>query len=431
MDLIVAIAFCLLMQALFNGAEIILVSADRHGLANRARVGERGAATALRLLDHPDRALATTLTGANLFVVLGTVLTTSRLLPRFGAQAAWVTVGVITPLVILLGGIVPKSFAQPRADRLAGPAARFIRFSEGLLYPLVWLTVLFARFLSRPFGGVPPLSGIVTREELRLLLQMSRTGSDVEAHERTMVRRAFHFGEKKVGDIFRPLVHVVALPEEATCRDAAALASLSGYSRYPVYRERIDHVVGFLHVIDIVEHPADAPVRPLMRKALYVPELMPIDELMGKFREEGTSFAVVVDEYGGVTGIVTAEDVVEEIVGEIEDEYDRGMAYYKKTPSGEFLVPGRMEVGRFEEELGVPLPRGDYSTLGGMLISVAGRIPAEGESFVFPGAEFTVAAASERAVKEVRVRLGDRGAAVPHPGEGNAASGPASREEMD
>jgi CBS domain containing-hemolysin-like protein len=258
---------------------------------------------------------------------------------------------------------------------------------------------------------------MVTREELRIILQMSRSGSDVEAHERTMVRRVFHFGEKKVADIFRPLVHVVALPEEGTCRDAAALASLSGYSRYPVYRERIDHVVGFLHVIDIVGQPPDSPVRPLMRKALYVPELMPVDELMRNFQEAGTSFAVVVDEHGGVTGIVTAEDVVEEVVGEIEDEYDRGMEYYKKISTGVFLVPGRMEVGRFAEEMGISLPDGDYSTLGGMLISLAGRIPAAGESFEVPGAEFTVAAASERAVKEVRVRLVGRPAGVPHEDE--------------
>ncbi len=408
MDLAVTIAICLLMQALFNGAEIVLVSADRHRLSERSRSGERGAATALKLLEHPDRALATTLTGTNIFVVLGTVLTTSHLLPRYGDKAAWIAVAVITPLVILLGGVVPKSFAQPRADRLAGPAARFIRFSEGVLYPLVAVTAFLARILSKPFGGVPPLHGIITREELRLILQLSRSGSDLEAHERTMVRRVFHFGEKKVVDIFRPLVHVMALPEESTCQDAAALASLSGYSRYPVYRDRIDHVVGFLHVIDIVGQSPAAPIRPLMRKALYVPELMPIDELMRKFQGAGTSFAVVVDEYGGVTGIVTAEDVVEEVVGEIEDEYDRRMEYHKRTASGEFLVPGRMEVGRFEEAMGLSLPDGDYSTLGGMLISLAGRIPAEGETFSVPGAEITVTAASERAVKEMRIRLTGR-----------------------
>ena len=431
MYLLLAISFCLLMQALFNGAEIILVSADRHKLADRSRSGERGAASALELLEHPDRALATTLAGQNIFVVLGTVLTTSHLLPSYGGKAAWIAVGVITPLVILLGGIVPKSFAQPRADRLAVPAARVIRFSERVLYPIVSVTAFFARILSRPFGGVAPLYGIVTREELRLILQMSRSGTDLEAHERTMVRRVFHFGEKKVGDIFRPLVHVVALPEEGTCREAAALASSSGYSRYPVYRDRIDHVVGFLHVIDTVGQPADAPIRPLMRKALYVPELMPIDELMRKFQEAGTAFAVVVDEYGGVTGIVTAEDVVEEVVGEIEDEYDRGMEYYRKIPSGEFLVPGRMEVGRFEEEMRVSLPDGDYSTLGGMLTSLAGRIPAEGETFSVPGAEFTVAAASERAVKEVRVRLTGRPAGEPYPEEDGEGPGSDLWEESD
>jgi CBS domain containing-hemolysin-like protein len=200
----------------------------------------------------------------------------------------------------------------------------------------------------------------------------------------------------------------VALPEEAVCRDAALLASRSGYSRYPVYRERIDRVVGFLHVLDAVGSPPDAPVLPLLRKALFVPELMPIDELMRRFQAERTSFAVVVDEFGGVTGIVTAEDVVEEVVGEIEDEYDRGMEYYKKIAPDEFQVPGSMEIRRFEEELGASLPAGDYSTVGGMIISLAGRIPAAGERFAVPGVAFTVARATERAVKEVRAKLSSR-----------------------
>jgi CBS domain containing-hemolysin-like protein len=246
---------------------------------------------------------------------------------------------------------------------------------------------------------------MITREDLWLILQMSRTGSDVEPHEQVMVRRVFHFGETKVADIFRPLAQVVALPEEATCRDAARLASGSGYSRYPVYRERIDQVVGFLHVLDTMGQNPDSSIKPLLRRALFVPELMPIDELMRRFRAERTSFALVVDEFGGVTGLVTAEDVVEEVVGEIEDEYDRGMEYYKKVAPGEFLVPARMEADRLGEEIGLKLPEGDYKTVGGLLISLAGRIPAAGETFTIPGAVLTVAAATERAVKEVRVRL--------------------------
>src|SRR4030067_29144 len=134
-------------------------------------------------------------------------------------------------------------------------------------------------------------------------------------------------------------------------------------------------------------------------------------------QEAGTSFAVVVDEYGGVTGIVTAEDVVEEVVGEIEDEYDRGMEYYKKIAPNEFLVPGSMEIRRFEEELGASLPAGDYSTVGGILISLAGRIPAAGERFTVPGAVFTVVRATERAVKEGRVRVSSRRGGGGGPGE--------------
>ncbi len=411
MEIVLAVAFCLLMEGLFTGSEMVLVSADRHKLTERARRGDRGAATALDLLSRPDRTLATTLTGTDLFVVLNTVIAASYFLPRLDVRAQWATVAVITPLVILFGEIVPKSLARARADALAGAAARFVKLASLALYPLVAVVSFLGRALSRPFGGVPPLHEAVTREELRLILRMSRAGSDVEAHERAMVRRAFTFGETTVTDIFRPLAQVAALPEGASCRDAALLASRSGYTRYPAFRERVDHVVGFLHVLDVVGQPPDAPIAPLLRKALFVPEPMPIDELMGTFREAGTSFAVVVDEYGGVTGIVTAEDVVEEVVGEIEDEYDRRMEYYRKIGSDEYLVPGRMEVGRFEEELRVRLPEGDYSTVGGMLTALAGRIPAAGERFDLPGASFTVEKASERVVIEVRVRLAPGGEA--------------------
>jgi len=404
MELAILIAGCLLMQGVYEGAEMVLVSADRHRLAERARRGEGGAKLAMALLTRPDRVLATTLTTTNIFIVLCSVLTTSRLLPAYGPYADWISVGIITPLVILLGQVVPKSFARPRADRLVGAAALVIRFAQVALYPIISAVSFLARALAAPFGGVPPLRALVTREELALILRMTHgSGTDVEAHERVMVRRVFHFGEKRVADVFRPLAQVVALPESAACRDAALAAAQSGFSRYPVYHGRVDQVVGYLHILDIVGSPPDASVLPLLRKPLFVPEPMPLDELLRAFRGARTSFALVVDEFGGVTGIVTAEDVVEEVVGEIEDEYDRRMEYYTKISENEFLVPGRMEVGRFGEELGVRLPEGEYATVGGFLTSLAGRIPAAGETFGVQGARLKVLSVSERAVLEVRV----------------------------
>jgi len=415
--IVAAVAVCLVMEGLFTGAEMVLVSADRVRLAGRARRGERGARVALDLLARPDRALATTLSGTNLFVVLLGVLLTAWFLPRFGARAEWAAVGLASPLVILFGEVIPKTVARARADRLADAAAFFVRGAEVALAPLVGLVSGAARLLSRPFGGILSLEPALTREEMRLIVEEGGTGSDVEPHERTMVRRAFAFGEKKVGDVFRPLPQVVALPEDATCADAAQAASRSGYTRYPVYRERVDRVIGYIHVLDTVGVSPQEPVAAFLRKPLIVPELMPLDELMRRFRQAGTTFAVVVDEFGGTTGIVTAEDVVEEIVGEIEDEYDRRMEYYRRISPEEVLVPGRMEVGRFEEEFGVRLPQGRYATVGGMLTALAERIPAAGESFSVPGALFTVETASDRAVLSVRVRI------VKPPGGGGEEQG--------
>jgi len=405
MELAGLIVLCLFGQGLYEGSEMVLVSADRYRLRERALRGARGAKLALSLLARPDRILATTLTTTNIFIALGSVLTTSRLLPSYGELAPWISVGVVTPLIILFGQVVPKSFARQRADRLVLPAARVIRFAQVLLYPVVTAASFAARVISMPFGGVPPLGVLVTREELVLMLKMTHGGgSDVEAHERVMVRRVFHFGETRVLDVYRPLPQVAALPEGSSCRDAALAAARSGYSRYPVYRDRVDQVVGYLHVLDIAGSPPDASILPFLRKPLYVPELMPLDGLLLSFREARTSFAVVVDEFGGVSGIVTAEDVVEEVVGEIEDEYDRRMEYYTKVSDDEYVVPGRMEIDRFAEETGIRLAEGDYTTVGGFLTSLAGRIPAAGETFDVPGTTLRVERVSERAVLEVRVR---------------------------
>src|SRR4030067_12735 len=208
------------MEGLCTGAEMVLVPADPPQLTDGVRRGERGAATALALLEHPDRALATTLTGTNIFVVLSTVLTTSHFLPRYGGRAAWIAVGVIPPLVILFGEVVPKSFAQPRADRLVGPAARFIWFAQWGLYPLVSVAGFFARGLSPPLGPVPPpppprarlfpLSGVPGAAQPRRRVSspdrhrgtaagLSRSA----AHAKSPLRARDDAGRRTAGDIFR------------------------------------------------------------------------------------------------------------------------------------------------------------------------------------------------------------------------------------
>jgi len=405
MWILALIALCLIGQGLFEGAEMVLVSADRNRLKERASRGERGAELALSILARPDRILATTLTTSNVFIVSGSIIATAHFLELYGRYAEWISVIVFTPLVILLGQAVPKSFARHHADRLVGVAARVVRFAQIILYPIVTAGSYLARVIAKPFGGVPPLEVLVTREELALMLRMTHEGgSDVEPHERVMVRRAFHFGETRVFDVYRPLPQTAVLPDSASCRDAAVAASASGFSRYPVYSDRVDNVIGFLHVLDIVGQPLDSSILGLLRKALFVPELMPIDDLLKSFREARTSFAVVVDEFGGVSGIVTAEDVVEEVVGEIEDEYDRRVEYYTKVSKDEFIFPGRMELGRLTEETGLRFEEGEYTTVGGFLTSLAGRIPAVREWFEAPGAILSAEKVSERAVLEVRIR---------------------------
>jgi CBS domain containing-hemolysin-like protein len=413
-SLVLLITVCLLFEGLYTGSEMVIVAADRNRLHERARRGEKGAASALALLERPEKAIAVCLTGTNFFVVLSSVAVTSTLLPAFGDGASWIAAAVVTPLVVLFGEILPKSVAVTRADRLVVPATRLVRATRWILFPVVEPAFLLGQGVARLFGGgTEGGGGSPDREELRLLLQASREDTDMAPEERVMVRRVFRFGERRVRDIYRPLAEVAAIPAGVTCREAAREAARHGYSRYPVYRDRPDRVTGFLHVLDVVGQPPDSSIQPLVRKCLFVPEVMPVDDLMRRFRTAGTSFASVVDEFGGVSGIVTAEDVVEEVVGEIEDEYDEEVDYHGKAGEREFTVPGRLDVVRLEEMTGLSLPKGEYASVGGMVTALAERIPSEGESFEAGGALFTVVRATERAVKQVRVRLPEPGAGGP------------------
>jgi CBS domain containing-hemolysin-like protein len=248
----------------------------------------------------------------------------------------------------------------------------------------------------------------ITREELKFLVQEGNHQTDLETEERRMIHKIINFGETTVHEAMIPLIEVVALPSGATVAVAVAVVSEDHFARIPVYEERIDQIVGIVHAFDLLSEDPDTPIGPLIRPAYYVPESKLVDDLLEEMQRRRVQMAIVVDEYGGVVGIATVEDLLEEIVGEIEDEYDEEPPAFRRLADGSYIVDARMEVDRLNEELGTQLPEGEYETLGGFLIHLLQKIPETGEEAQFQGMRFLITESDERSILKVRIRLADR-----------------------
>jgi len=262
----------------------------------------------------------------------------------------------------------------------------------------------FAWGLQKLMGGGRAGAFRYTRDELKLLLTNHSSGSDMDKQGRQMIDRIFDFSETLVEEAMIPLVEVEAVSEKATVDEALHKILHNMYSRYPVYSERIDNVIGMIRTADLLEsEDPDASIRPQVHEVSYVPYNKPVDELLLNMQSESFDFAVVVDEYGGCTGIITREDIIEEIVGDIADEHDEPVILYRRLDQKRLMVNARMEIDDINEALGWKLPEGDYETLGGFLLSLFRRVPRAGERIRYRDLIFTIREASPRAIQEVEV----------------------------
>jgi putative hemolysin len=395
----------LLVEALFAAAEISLISANHRRLRIRAEEGNRGARIALRLLERPERMVATCLVGANLALIGNTILVAAMLIELFGSWGEIGAAVLLPPLVLLLAEITPKSIARQYPTRLAQGLAPILWVATWLIYPLTMIFATVSRIILW-ISGAPKTSALpfVTREDLSLVVKKSGPEVDLETTERQIIHRILHFSLRTVQDVMVPLVRVAALPDTAIVAQAQEEFGSTRFSRLPVYHRRIDNLVGLLHDFDLLGVEASGQsIKALMRPVHYVPEVKKIDRLLPEMQRQGIHLAVVVDEYGGTVGIVTIEDLLEEIVGEIDDEFDEAVSPYRKLGENHFLINARMEMEALNEALHLDLPLGDYDTLGGFIISQIGDLPRPGEQVRWNNLRFVVRLAEARSVKEVEL----------------------------
>ena len=402
----VIILVCLLLEGFFSGSEIGVISADQIKLRHDAAKGSRGARMALEMLKNPEWLLSTTLVGTNIAVVTNTTVATAWMMDLFGQNGRWFAIGLIAPLIWIFGEIVPKSVFQQRADTVTPRAILFLRFASYVFYPLLKVFMFITGLFTRMFGK-PDRNLFTLREEMLTMIQMPAQGSDIHSVEKTMIRRLFDFTETTAYDVMVPLIDVVAIERNATCGEAVSLAGEMAHVRLPVYEQRVNKVVGYLNALELIGVDPNQPIKPHVHPVRFVPTSKNISELLIDFRRDDDAVAVVVDEFGGALGIITIEDVMEEVVEEIEDEYDikvKPTQWVNRLSSKEFIVSARIELDTLEREVGIQLPKGKYATLAGFLLEKAGEIPTPGTIIKASDISFTIEQSTPQASTEVRIR---------------------------
>jgi CBS domain containing-hemolysin-like protein len=396
---------CLLVTMFFSATEMAFIAANRVRLRHLAQEGHAIAAEYLESFRNPERTLATAMMGVTIAHIVASSAATFGLLPVVGGWAPLLVTALLTPIMLVFGEIIPKAVAREWATPLVLKFYRLLTWSSVLMAPFVVISQAVVTWVLRAVGaGLPDTRHFVSREELKALLSMEPGEADVTTQEAEMIDKIFDLGDTTVREVMVPLVEVVMVPDTASPAEVIATMRQRGFSRLPVYRDRETNIVGVVAVMDLVGRGHQARrVDELMRPPCYVPETKRLDDLLRELQRGRMHLAIVVDEYGGSTGIVTLEDILEEIVGEIHDEHERPPASVEQLPDGSYWVAARTNIDELNETLDWSLPKRDYETVAGLVLATLGRIPRRGEQFLVPGYAITVLDADSRRVTAVKI----------------------------
>ncbi len=414
---ILLIFLLVLGNAVFVAGEYALVTARRSRLEKRAGAGSRGARAALRLMDTPVVFISTVQVGITVFSIAMGAIGTPLLEDYFDAIVATTLAFVLSFLVltylsVVLGELVPKAIALQRAESLATVLAPPIALLARVAKPLVWVLQVSAYAISRLFGIRPAPAGVfgTTEEDIRLIVAEGRRSGSVEPLEQELIYKAFDFAEKEAHDVMLPRPEVVMISVDLPAQECLDAIVDSPYTRYPAYRGSVDEIIGILHVRDLFKALYDrgidnVEIEELLRPPFFVPETKDVAALLTEFRRTNQHMAIVVDEYGSMQGIVTLEDLLEEIVGEIEDEYDLPDESLTRIDDRTFRVDGTFPIDDFNEQFHVELPQDDYHTLAGFVFGALGRAPEEGDEVLWNGLKFGVVEVDGTRIEQLDVEF--------------------------
>jgi len=405
-----SLVLLLATAAFLSAAEISLVSVTRFRVRALREEGNKKAQVLEEMLSQPHRFLSTILM-LTLLVQVGASAIAAGLALEIGLPVATaVATGVMTFLIFIFSEMAPKTYASNHPERVSLAVAPVIRWLSVIFYPLVQLLIFFSNGVIRLLGGKATGEGLsVTEKDIKALVTAAQEQDMIEEEEEKLIHSIFEFGDTLVREVMIPRTDMVMLDEKASMEEALEAIMQSGYSRIPVYRGDFDHIVGVLYAKDLLPYlkmgESDARLKDLLREAYFVPESKRVSELLNELRTLTIHMAIVLDEYGGTSGLVTIEDLLEEIVGEIFDEYDRALELYERLEDGKYSIDARISVDDLNELLGTELPAHEWDTLGGLMYNLMGKIPKQGDSVDFEGLRLTAQKVVGRRIHKVLLEV--------------------------
>ncbi len=400
--LLTILILTIFFSAFFSGTETAYVSSNRlrfylkpHDNSDRI--------PGVYLLKDSRRFLTAILVGNN----FANIACSTLAIAVFSVYADEKLIAVCTTIGLLIfGEILPKSIAQLMPNRIIRVAAPVLFIIYIILYPLIKLAEFIAQMAVNIFkGGQSAVTTFFRKQDLPILLREYFSTQQIGEHDRLMISRAINIDETRIGQIMVPRTEIFGIEMTIPLRDVYKRFTQTGYSRLPVYDDELDNIKGFLYFNDLLSKVNS--IADIIRPALFLPKTVSVINAMNALRKQGKSIAIVIDEYGGTAGLITMEDIIEEIFGRIDDEYDDEPRHIKKFNDTAILVSGRAEINELDEKYGLRLPRGDYVTIGGLLEYQLGYIPKTGEEIDFPGCKITVTRATQSRIRQVFIKKMD------------------------
>lgn len=396
-----------LASGFFSGSETALIGIRRERVHQLARSSKRGRRVE-QLVSDPDRLLSTLLVANNLVNILGAAVATTLFIELLGnTWGPWVSTVVVTAVILVVGEITPKTLAARHPEEFSLAVAPIIWRLSGVLGPVGRFFIAITRGLLRLFGvsAVSPTRE-VTEDDIRALSELGLAAGGIESAEHEILDALFTLADRPVREVMTPRVDMTTLHEPLQLAAVRAVVAATGHSRYPVSAGNLDDLRGVLYVKDLLqlpEEPTPEQIDSLLRTPMFVPESAPILRVLQDMRGRRSAFAVVLDEHGGVEGIITIKDLVAELVGELQDEYDPNTPDITPIGPRQWLADGRVPIEDLAAIVGAAMPEGPYTTVGGMLMAVAGRIPHEGEEIQLGELKFTVLQMDRNRIDRVQI----------------------------
>ena len=404
---LVLLVICLVFSAFFSGSETAFVSLQRVRVEHLVENKVRGAKRVSRIISRPEKLLSTVLFGNTLVNTAAAAIATALAINFWGEHGVlYATLG-LTAFLLIFTETTPKTVAAQHAERISLLSARLLEFISWLFVPFVFVLSWIAVGFTRLFGGTPLSKYIASPEEIRAMITLGEKEGAVEEAEADLLHKVFDFGDRPVREVMVPRPDVVAIEQGARIADFLALYAESPLSRFPVYQENMDNVVGILSVKDVLMSEAkdaitdNSTIDELVRPPYFAPESKLISDLFAEMRDNNFRMCVVVDEYGGTAGIVSLSRLVEEIVGPVGDELAGAEKDFEIINEYTFQVDGSMRIEEVNEEMELDLPEGDYETVAGFVLCLLGHIPKQNEQLRYRGLKLVITEMRGRKIEKI------------------------------